>query len=334
MIEQNNGSYFKRLEPKLVRWIVNSIAKYYLRKPDLSELMQIKFTTFKSLFDAGMNELFYRLGLTYGYKLTAVNLEVTNYCNIKCKMCPVGGSMKREKGFMDLELFKKIIEENPQLEFILPYQWGEPLMHENIFYMIEYAAKRNIRTMLTSNATLLNEQTCNKIIDSGLTRITFSVDGIGQTYTNIRGVEYSKIKENILLLRKIRDERRSCLKIDVSMVVFQETEPEVEKFFEEWSPIADRVQAIPVFASQQRLTPCRELWRGVLVVLWDGRVTICCADYDGIMACGDANKDRLADIWNGVQMEKIREKHLRRKFSGLCKMCGEYESAKVSKRFN
>lgn len=321
------------LESKLVNGIIYLAAKYYLKKPELSEFMKVKFTTLKAVSNAAANELYYRLRLNNGYKLTAVNLEVTNHCNIKCKMCPVSGTMKREKGFMSLELFKKVIDENPQLEFILPFQWGEPLMSKDVFDMIKYASSRLIRTMLTSNATLLNEETCNKIVDSGLTRITFSIDGVGKTYTDIRGVEYSKIKDNILLLKKIRDQRGSGLKIDVSMVVFEDTEPEVDRFFEEWSGIADRVQVIPVFTQKQRLTACRELWRGVLVVLWDGRVTICCADYEGVMSCGDAFKDRLIDIWNGPKMKEIRKGHRRRQFSGICGMCGEYESTKVNKRF-
>lgn len=333
MEKQVKAGYFTRLESKLVNTIIDLAAKYYLRKPELSEFMKVKFTTLKSLLNAGVNEFYYIIRSGRGYKLTAVNLEVTNHCNIKCKMCPAGYDMKREKGFMSFELFKKVIDDNPQLEFILPFQWGEPLMSKDIFDMVKYASSRFIRTMLTSNATLLNEEVCNRIVDSGLTRITFSIDGIGKTYTAIRGVEYSKVKNNILLLKKIRDQKGSPLKIDVSMVVFEDTEPEVENFFKEWNGIADRVQAIPVFTQKQRLTACRELWRGVLVVLWDGRVTICCADYEGIMSCGDASRERLIDIWNGLKMKEIREEHKRRQFSGVCRMCGEYESTKVAKRF-
>ena len=324
---------FSRAENRITRFLVGIAAKYYLGKPDVSELLQIKMPTIGSVINAALNELFFRLGLERGYKLTTVNLEVTNHCNIKCKMCPVSGSMQREKGFMSLGLFKKIIDENPRIEFILPFQWGEPFLHKEIFEMVKYASNKGIRVMLTSNATLLNDQMCNKIIDSGLERITFSVDGVGSTYTAIRGVEYSAIKNNILLLKKIRDAKKSSLKIDISMVIFEDTEQEVERFFSEWKPLVDRVQVIPVFTAMERKSPCRELWRGIAVVLWDGKVTVCCADYDGRMFYGNANEQRLVDIWNGQRMRRLRREHRQRKFSGICKNCGEYESRQVSKRF-
>jgi sulfatase maturation enzyme AslB (radical SAM superfamily) len=324
---------FSQIDNKLARSIAGLAAKYYLGKPDVSELLQIKMPTISSVINAGINELFFRLGLERGYKLTTVNIEVTNHCNIKCKMCPVSGKMQRQKGFMGFSLFKKIIDDNPQIEFILPFQWGEPFLHKDIFEMVKYAASKGIRVMLTSNGTLLDEQTCHKIIDSGLLRITFSVDGVGDTYTGIRGVSYSALKNNILMLKKIRDERKSNLKIDISMVVFKDTEQEVEKLFSEWKPLVDRVQVIPVFTQMERKTSCRELWRGMAVVLWDGRVTVCCADYDGGMAYGDANKESLAAIWNGQRMRKLRREHRQGKFSGTCKNCGEYGSLKVSKRF-
>jgi len=324
---------FSQADNKIARRIAGLAAKYYLGKPDVSELLQIKTPTISSVINAAINELFFRLGLEHGYKLTTVNIEITNHCNIKCKMCPVSGKMQRQKGFMSFSLFKKIIDENPQIEFILPFQWGEPLLHKDIFEMVKYAALKGIRVMLTSNGTLLNAEICNKIIDSGLLRITFSVDGVGDTYTRIRGVEYSALKNNILLLKKIRDERKSSLKIDISMVVFEDTEQQVERLFSEWKPLVDRVQVIPVFTQIERKTKCRELWRGIVVVLWDGRVTVCCADYDGSMIYGDANEERLIDIWNGQQMRKLRREHRQGKFSGACKNCGEYESSKVSKRF-
>ncbi len=324
---------FFRAEHKAARLVAGAAAKYYLGKPDVSELLQIKMPTISSVINAAVNELFFRLGLERGYKLTSVNLEVTNHCNIKCKMCPVSGKMQREKGFMSFNLFKKIIDENPQIEFILPFQWGEPFLHKDIFEMVKYASGKGIRVMLTSNGTLLDDEMCNRIIDSGLTRITFSVDGVGSTYTAIRGVEYSALKNNILLLKKIRDARKSSLKIDISMVIFEDTEQEVERFFSEWKPLVDRVQIIPVFTAMERKTPCRELWRGIAVVLWDGRVTICCADYDGRMSYGNANEEKLVDIWNGHRMRRIRKEHRQRRFSGICKNCGEYESRQVSKRF-
>ena len=43
--------------------------------------------------------------------LTSLIIEPTNTCNLRCTFCFVTDGMTREEGFMDLKLFKKIIDE-------------------------------------------------------------------------------------------------------------------------------------------------------------------------------------------------------------------------------
>jgi len=310
------------------------VARRYLRKPDQEGLLSVKFPTASSLAHASLNEIAYRLGLRRSYRLTSVNLELTNRCNLRCSMCPVNRDMVREKGFMDPALFRRIIDENPQLEHVLAFQWGEPLMHPHFFELVRYATDRGVRVMITSNGTYLSPELRQRLLASGLDRITFSVDGVGEIHTHIRGYEYERLKKDVLSLRDERD--RAGLdhpRIDVSMVVFEETEPYVGSFFAEWGGLVDRVQAIPKFVSGPRTVPCRELWRGTAVVLWDGRVSICCRDADGEAIVGDAGKEPLEAIWNGRRMQELRRSHLQRDFRGICRDCSEYSSETVSPRF-
>lgn len=318
---------------RMLKKSIGLIARYYLRKPDLEELIALKFPTFKAVFVAALNELYFILGLTRSFRLTSVNIEATNACNLKCKMCPVPHDMSRPKQFIEFALFQKILDENPQLEFILPFQWGEPLLHKQIFEMIAYAHQHGIRTMMTTNGTLLTPEINRKILESGLTRLTFSVDGFGETYTAIRGFNYEQLKANILQFKTMRDELKAVTKIDISMVVFEDSEADIQKYRAEWEGIADRVQLIPRFVPGVRRHKCRELWRGTLVVLSNGLVTTCCADYDGTMIVGDARTEHLTAIWNGPKMRALRRSHVRKHFPGLCRTCSEYESAVVNKRF-
>jgi sulfatase maturation enzyme AslB (radical SAM superfamily) len=319
---------------KIMKYFVRLIAKYYLAKPDLENLISIKLPNFRSVWNATLNELSFRMGLIHSWRLTSLSIEITNHCDLRCRMCPVNQSMTRPKRFMDFEFFKHIIDDNPQLEFVLVFQWGEPLLHKDLPKMVEYCSKRDIRTMITSHGHLLTEKLSEELIDAGLTRITFSVDGVGETYTKIRGKDYEELKKKALAFKNIRDRKKNPLKIDSSMVVFDETEQDIERYKEEWSKIVDRVQLIPCLTSGKRVSKCRELWRGTLVVLSDGRVTICCADYDGNLIVGDARKESLRKIWNGVAIRKLRKEHIAREFPSICASCNEYETDKVSKRFS
>ncbi|MBN1586790.1 MAG: radical SAM protein [Candidatus Omnitrophica bacterium] len=310
------------------------VARWYLRRPDQAGILAVKFPDFKSAFHGFMNELYFVLGRERGFKLVTINLEATNACNLACAMCPVNHGMERKKGLLDFDLYKKIVDEHPELEFILVFQWGEPMLHRRILEMIRYAHDRGIRTMMTTNGTFMSPQAIKRILESGLDRITFSVDGLGDTHTKIRGFEYEQLKRNILEFKKMRDATHSPLKIDTSMVVWEETERDVAGYRQEWGPIADRVQLIPKLEEHPREHKCRELWRGSAIVLWDGRVTVCCADSEGDLVIGNARETPVRDLWNGGKMRALRRSHRRKKFFSVCKDCGEYRSPEASPRFS
>ncbi len=41
-------------------------------------------------------------------------------------------------------------------------------------------------------------------------------------------------------------------------------------------------------------------------MLWDGRVSLCCADFDGRTILGDLNTSTIKDIWNAEPYRKAR----------------------------
>lgn len=318
---------------KLARLLVHIGAKYYLKKPDHESILHVKFPSLQSAFYAVMNELCFILGFQRSFRLTTLNLEIINSCNLNCKMCPVNHGMARKKSAMSWELFKKIIDENLQLDFVLLFQWGEPLLHPRLIEMIQYCTINGIRTMITSNGTLLNDEINKKLIESGLARITFSIDGIGDTHTRIRGFDYNRLKENILNFKEMRDRLNSPLRIDTSMVAFDDNEQEIRRYKKEWSGVADRVQVIPLITKGKRHAKCRELWRGSMIILSDGTVTVCCVDYEGELNVGNVNDKCAVEIYNGPEMRKIRKLHRRGEFPSLCAACSEYEHEDITPRF-
>ena len=317
----------------MASWIASFGARYYLGKPDVRELLEVKFPTVDSVGHALRNEWAFRSRSRRSHRLTSVNLELTNHCNLSCTICPVNTTMRRAKGFMDPALFRRVIDENPQLDFVLAFQWGEPLLHPNFFELVRYAADRGVRTMITSNGTHLSEEKRRQLLACGLDRITFSVDGDRDTHRAIRNYDLDVLRADIQALVVERDAADSSLRVDISMVVDEATEGALDGYFVEWRGIADRVQAIPRMMAERRTTPCRELWRGALIVLWDGRVTTCCVDSEGLLMLGNAHEESLIDVFNGERMQAIRSAHAKRHFPDLCATCGEYEHPSVSKRF-
>jgi len=314
-------------------WLAPLVARLYLGRPELTGLIATKYGSWRALRRAIWNEGLFRMGRTTGYRLVSANFEVTNSCNLACTICPVNQGMQRPRSRLGLPQFEAFLERNPELEFVLLFQWGEPLLVRELPEMIAAAAARGIRTMITTNGVLLDEQWCGRLLDSGLTRLTMSVDGDPVSHEEIRGVPLAPLRANLGRLRRMRDERGTAMGIDVSMVVNERTEACWPDVRQSWSGIADRIQAIPQFMVKRRQNPCREPNRGGLVVLSDGSVTVCCSDPEGAAVIGHIDDAPLQELLNNEKIQAFRRGHFDRNFPSLCVDCGEYDTDVAGARF-
>lgn len=323
-----------KIKSKLIKIICIFAARFILGKPEIAPKIYLRYSRLSSFFKLGINYIAYLIKSPIAPYLLSLSIEPTNNCNLACRHCP-RDMMKRKTGFIDLNLAKKIIDENPELEWMMVTAWGEPLLYKNALEIIEFASSFGIKTILTTNATLFTPELIQKILDGPLYSILISIDGIDQTYNFIRGFDYNKVKSNILELIKKRNEKKSGLIINIVATVYEENEKQIEKIINEWSGVADNVNLQPMFyyKKEKRTQRCLELYRGNLIIYWDGKVVTCCPDYDGALVVGNVNEEKIIDIWNGPKIRKLRLMHVRGEFAGLCETCSEYETELVSPRF-
>jgi len=104
-------------------------------------------------------------------------IEVTNRCNLKCKMCP-RDYFKVPKEDMPLDTFKKIVSRLEGVKLLTLTGWGEPLIHPHIFEMIAYCKARSFSVKFTTNGTLLTSDFRKRIIESGLDEISISIESV------------------------------------------------------------------------------------------------------------------------------------------------------------
>ena len=270
-------------------------------------------------------------------KITSLIIEPTNTCNLRCSFCFVTEGMTREGGFMDFNLFKKVIDDCPELEHLCMHNWGEPLLHKNIFKMIDYAKSKGVRyVVMNTNGTLLTDEMIHRVVDSKLDIIRFSIDGSAETFKKIRGVDLEKIEESIIKLKKEKEIRRPELGMGVVFTVEEDTEGDVEDYIVYWERIVDHVRLQPKLIRGPRTDVCPEPFGkdyGKLVVLWDGRVIPCCVDYNAELTIGNVCDERIPNLWENEKMVRLREQHLTGEFPDTCADCNECESTKAGKRF-
>jgi len=142
-------------------------------------------------------------------KPTSLQIEPTTRCNLRCPICqyPVW-----DRSGMDLSLkdFKRIIDKIPFLISLNIQGIGEPLLHKDLFAMIEYCKKKKIIVGFITNGTLLTEKISQRIVDSGVDWIGISIDSTQkETYEKLRvGACFDTVLNNIKTLVKVRGSKQ------------------------------------------------------------------------------------------------------------------------------
>jgi pyruvate-formate lyase-activating enzyme len=325
----------RRGPPGWARRLGALVARLYLRRPELAEPIAIRYRSVRGVVAGIFNELAYRFGAARAPFLVSANLELSSRCNLRCTFCPTAdGRMGRPKGNMDDALFRRALDGAGTLEFVLLFQWGEPLLHPRFGELAAEAARRGVRTLVTTNGTLLDDRRIAALLGAGVDRVTISVDGDAATHEAVRGISRAATEAAVDRLVAARDAAGAATCVDVSMVVGPETERGADDLHRTFRGRVDRVQTIPLLTQGERRTRCREPWRGGLVVLDDGRCTVCCVDHDGVLAVGDATKAPLRAIWNGPRMRALRRAHARGDLPPICASCTEYPTDAAAPRFS
>jgi sulfatase maturation enzyme AslB (radical SAM superfamily) len=123
--------------------------------------------------------------------LKHINIEPTNACNLNCRFC--SDNHTRKAGYMDMALYAKILDQIPKETEVRLFLSGEPLMHSQIDKMISMAAKRGNPTLIHTNGTLMDEDMARRLVYSGLTKISFSIDGTSaREYEEYRGISFKQ----------------------------------------------------------------------------------------------------------------------------------------------
>jgi radical SAM protein with 4Fe4S-binding SPASM domain len=124
------------------------------------------------------------------YKPRLVFWEVTKGCNLRCIHCRATASELSSP--LDLPTTKalNLIKQVSQLFLpILVLSGGEPLFRHDIFDLASFAASLGMRVALATNGTLVTQPVARKIVESGVHRVSISLDGAdAPTHDAFRGV--------------------------------------------------------------------------------------------------------------------------------------------------
>ncbi len=113
----------------------------------------------------------------------------TSECNLFCVHCYANAKCEPAKDELSTAEARAMIDDLAGFGVpTLLFSGGEPLMRKDLFELGDYARSKNIRAVISTNGTLINEDAAQKIKDAGFSYVGISLDGIAETNDRFRGV--------------------------------------------------------------------------------------------------------------------------------------------------
>ena len=279
-----------------------------------------------------------------------VYIEQTKYCNFKCFYCIHSTRDEADGEFralghrmqhMDEVFFEKIIrelKEFPQdgIKRIVFSGLGEPLMNPRLPEYVRMVVEAGIagRVEIITNGLLLTPEKSRALVAAGITNINISVQGLDAAgYEETCGIriDFEHYLDNLKYLYEHKGDVQIYIKAIDATLGTKENE---EKFFEIFSPFADRIYIEHLVVMQQQMDGLREIVDGTknfygeeldvnrkvcaqsfyfMQIGCEGDIFPCPVPGLGKnLSMGNAKEHTLTEIWNGSRRRGFLRKMLKK----------------------
>ncbi|MEM9935050.1 MAG: radical SAM/SPASM domain-containing protein [Bacteroidota bacterium] len=287
-----------------------------------------------------------------------IGIEPTTACNLRCPACISGlRAFSRPTGMLDMELFKKMIDElSPELIYLLMYFQGEPFLNKNFLPMVRYAHEKKVYVATSTNGHFITAEKAIEVVKSGLSEVIFSIDGTTQeSYATYR--IGGKLERVIQSMRYLLEARKKLGKLNpfviLQFIVLRPNQHQIEDVrilgrqlgvdhvaiktaqlydFEEGHEL---IPDLPKFSRYKKTADgkyaiknklenqCWKMWQG-MEITWDGKVLPCCFDKDAEYIMGEFPETSIREIWQSETYKAFRRKLLTsRSHIEMCQNCSE-----------
>ncbi len=121
-------------------------------------------------------------------KKPVVVWNVTQRCNLHCAHCYSDSRDRRYPDELTTEQGLRLLGD--LAEFGVPtvlFSGGEPLVRPDLFELAHAARELGMRTVLSSNGTLLDDEVADRAAEAGFSYVGVSIDGLARRHDKLRG---------------------------------------------------------------------------------------------------------------------------------------------------
>lgn len=277
-------------------------------------------------------------------KFKKVYIEICNGCNLNCDFCIKNS---RQVKYIKRDEYEYIINKIVgYTKEIYLHVLGEPLMHKDINYFIDYAHNMGILVNITTNGYLINKIKDNKNIH----RLNISMHSFNSRY----GIGIDEYIDNVFdVVDSIRDKTFVSLRLWVKTENTKKILEYINKRYGTKILEIDNNKKIKI-SNNLIIDSFHEfIWPDInnsyynengrcnglidhFGILSTGEIIPCCLDSKGIINLGNIYQDNLEDVFNSKLVKEMREGFLNnKKCQELCRHCsflgGSNESNRLEK---
>ena len=138
-------------------------------------------------------------------KRPVVVWNVTRRCNLRCVHCYASSADHPYQGELTTEEAFHVIDDLAEYGVpVVLFSGGEPLMRQDLFDLSARTVARGMRAVLSTNGTLLTDETIARVKEQGFSYAGVSLDGTRETHDRFRGVA-GAFDRSLAAIRAVRD---------------------------------------------------------------------------------------------------------------------------------
>ncbi len=153
----------------------------------------------------------------------------TKKCNLRCVHCYSNAGNKESPEIMTTEEARTFIRDLADFSVpVILFSGGEPLLRKDIFELASLAREQGMRTVLSTNGTLITKMVARKIRGAGFAEVGISLDGIGAKNDLFRGRKGAYEAA----LKGIRNCIEQGMKVSLRLTLTRSTYQEIPAIFD------------------------------------------------------------------------------------------------------
>ncbi|MBW2179303.1 MAG: 12,18-didecarboxysiroheme deacetylase [Deltaproteobacteria bacterium] len=123
-------------------------------------------------------------------KRPVVVWNITRRCNLKCVHCYAQSDDISYENELSTDEGKTLIDDLSRFGVpVILFSGGEPLVRKDLPELADYAVKKGMRAVISTNGTLISKETARTLKSIGLSYVGISIDGMEDINDRFRGVK-------------------------------------------------------------------------------------------------------------------------------------------------